>query len=971
MTPYACNINKSMFKQIKKVVSIAVLAAFISTSVKSPVFAQSYQTGEMPFMSVPGSMVQLSPEFTPDHLQGITIHPENALQFDFLIHQGDGVLSIGQKEEEYTKLVRYFLASLTIPDDNQWVNLSPYEKNRIIKDDFGKTEMGRDLLAQDYMLKQITSSLIYPENGLGKKFWDMVFDRAWKEYHTTDIPVNTFNKVWIMPDQAYVYESGNSAYILQSHLKVMLEEDYLSLKKHTALAEFSPSAANDSHAIGSKVIRQIILPELEKEVNTGKNFANLRQMYSGMILATWYKQALKESLLGKVYADRAKVQGVNQDPKNNEIIYKRYLKAFKKGVFNYIKEDVDKYTNEPIPRKYFSGGFQRRTGDVKVFTDPAMLPAAVKEKLAIEFKDNAANEGRVEVVTINLNSVNQASGAKMGNVSSAGSKIVPSAKTTASPNAAMTAKTVFVIDDDPMQLELMEAVLAGQGYTILIASKPETAREVWRGHKEKIDLIISDTNRPGGLWTEEVSEFKKDKNVPVLAVSGLEGPEAWKGITEDFVGKPYRVEELVAKVKSLLPDAAMVTAADREVVRIFLASLGKTINRHDQGSAHLGANEVGVTLRALGGVDRSNPRNLVPIANPFPVPSVQAAIEQKTDFLLGKFFQDNHANKLFDQTSIEKVRKLIRVTDTGRRFNYSTTTAGSSNGNLYEFEAAIYKIDAAMTADVEEAKTLAMVYFNNLNLIKRNTISSELRSWFNNILSEIDRHERYELLSEQIYRFKDQLKKSISRSGGNPERTSSVLAALEGSLTNLERVYENQLNAAMTVTSQDISKFNNAALHPVAEDDTDSFNIGRLHQIAVSAEDSTLRKAAMGELQNEVNKTGSTVDEVLKNPDRVKALVAEIFRSTMSYELKHGKKSGVGDQATVAETPLGGIDLNAANMDLRIKRDGKGVPLPLALQDMNQLMRVQGFVPEIIEIKPAVNLPILSELQQKLQATAV
>ena len=37
-------------------------------------------------------------------------------------------------------------------------------------------------------------------------------------------------------------------------------------------------------------------------------------------------------------------------------IYQRYLKAFKKGVFNYIKEDVDKYTNEAIPRKYFSGG---------------------------------------------------------------------------------------------------------------------------------------------------------------------------------------------------------------------------------------------------------------------------------------------------------------------------------------------------------------------------------------------------------------------------------------------------------------------------------------------------------------------------------------------------------------------------------------------------------------------------------------
>ena len=65
----------------------------------------------------------------------------------------------------------------------------------------------------------------------------------------------------------------------------------------------------------------------------------------------------------------------------------------------------------------------------------------------------------------------------------------------------------------------------------------------------------------------------------------------------------------------------------------------------------------------------------------------------------------------------------------------------------------------------------------------------------------------------------------------------------------------------------------------------------------------------------------------------------------------------------------GGIDFNAVNLNLQIKRDGNGVPLPLAQQDMAQLSRIQGLECEIIEIKPAVNLPILSELQQKLQAS--
>src|SRR5271167_3550017 len=124
----------------------------------------------------------------------------------------------------------------------------------------------------------------------------------------------------------------------------------------TRYVAISKIKINDAHTLASQVVRSIILPQLEKEVNEDKNFAPLRQVFSGMILAAWYKRALRESLLAKIYANKAKVKGVDQNPKNNEAIYKQYLRAFKKGVFNFIKEDVDKYTNETIPRKYFSGG---------------------------------------------------------------------------------------------------------------------------------------------------------------------------------------------------------------------------------------------------------------------------------------------------------------------------------------------------------------------------------------------------------------------------------------------------------------------------------------------------------------------------------------------------------------------------------------------------------------------------------------
>ncbi len=68
-------------------------------------------------------------------------------------------------------------------------------------------------------------------------------------------------------------------------------------------------------------------------------------------------------ILTKVYADRKKTKGVDGiNTGDVESIYQQYLKAFKKGAFNYIKEDLDPMTGQSVPRKYFSGGFSLRNG---------------------------------------------------------------------------------------------------------------------------------------------------------------------------------------------------------------------------------------------------------------------------------------------------------------------------------------------------------------------------------------------------------------------------------------------------------------------------------------------------------------------------------------------------------------------------------------------------------------------------------
>ncbi len=349
---------------MKRIISVIVLFSFMLSCVM-PVQGYAQALSAVAFIPEPGVMVQPSAAFAPAILKGMKVYPKDPLRFDFLIDTGNSALVSDGLEKESSKLVRYFLAALTVPEKELWVNLSPYEGDRIIPERFGMTEMGRDLLAEDYILKQLTSSLMYPEKALGAEVWKRIYALAAAKYGTTDIPLDTFNKVWIVPDEAVVYVNGNTAFIAKSHLKVMLDADYLAARKNTP-ETVGQDEKDATRSLARSVIREIVLPELEKEVNGGANFSALRQIYHAMILSTWFKRNLKKSLVGEVYAEKNKVAGIDMDDQGaKEKIWSQYVEAFKKGVFNYIKEEKDETTQELIPRKYFSGGFGYASTNVR------------------------------------------------------------------------------------------------------------------------------------------------------------------------------------------------------------------------------------------------------------------------------------------------------------------------------------------------------------------------------------------------------------------------------------------------------------------------------------------------------------------------------------------------------------------------------------------------------------------------------
>ncbi len=381
-------INKSKIPSILRRIFICFVSiSFIFNDLALPL-AHAQNIFSLP---APGTVISLTAGYTPALVKGMTFYPNNPLQFDFIIEQGQDKLEGQAFNDEALKMIKYFLASLTVPEKDMWVNLSPNEKNRIIANGFGQTEMGRDLLAQDYMLKQLTSSLMNPEDKLGAAFWEKVYAQAKAKFGTTDIPVDTFNKIWIVPDKAVVYEKGVSAFVVGRHLKVMLEEDYKSLQQ----SGINQSDKKVESTVAAQIIKEILLPEIEREVNEGKTFANLRQIYNAMILSTWFKKALKESLLAQVYVDQNKVKGIDLEDKDvKEKIYNQYLEAFKKGVYDNIKEEYDPETQSVIQKKYITGG--------AVGVDPAMQ-VTKKDFAMLSLEEKQGLPNQAKTVTIILN----------------------------------------------------------------------------------------------------------------------------------------------------------------------------------------------------------------------------------------------------------------------------------------------------------------------------------------------------------------------------------------------------------------------------------------------------------------------------------------------------------------------------------------------------------------------------------------
>ena len=324
----------------------SIVLAFTTVLLCSDLFRVKNSIASELGIPEPTKLLQLSQQYSPVMLRGIQIDPKDPFKFNFIVDEGDfcrgGSCARPVLEKETSKLINYFLAALATPEDNLWVNLSPYEQDRIISGELEKTDMGKDMLCQDYILKQLSSSLTHPDTATGEIYWKSLLlgNRGQgignsQNQKLSPIPYNLFpatagsiGKIWIMPDKAKIYEDYDKAFVKESSLKLEAEVDFG------------------------------LMAEMTDQVNNGKHFAKVRQMYNSLLLATWFKQKLKSHLVSQVYADKSKVKGIDfVDPKAKDKVYSQYIKSYTDGVYDCIRKGSGvKGQVAREKRRFFSGG---------------------------------------------------------------------------------------------------------------------------------------------------------------------------------------------------------------------------------------------------------------------------------------------------------------------------------------------------------------------------------------------------------------------------------------------------------------------------------------------------------------------------------------------------------------------------------------------------------------------------------------
>ena len=131
---------------------------------------------------------------------------------------------------------------------------------------------------------------------------------------------------------------------------------------------------------------------------------------------------------------------------------------------------------------------------------------------------------------------------------------------------------LLIADDDPQMVRALRITLAAHGYEVIAA--PDGAAAITMAAQKHPDLILLDLGMPKLDGIAVIQALRGWTSVPIIVVSGRTGSadkvQALDAGADDFVTKPFQVDELLARLRALsrrvVPEASESSVAFGDVV---------------------------------------------------------------------------------------------------------------------------------------------------------------------------------------------------------------------------------------------------------------------------------------------------------------------------------------------------------------------------------------------------------------------
>ncbi|HEV3211786.1 MAG TPA: response regulator transcription factor [Acidimicrobiales bacterium] len=125
---------------------------------------------------------------------------------------------------------------------------------------------------------------------------------------------------------------------------------------------------------------------------------------------------------------------------------------------------------------------------------------------------------------------------------------------TASDSRARSHELVLVVDDEESYRDALSIGLSQEGFDVVVAADGAEARAAVR--RDRPDLVLLDVMLPDVSGIELCREIRAERDVPVIMVTARDGEVdvvlALELGAADYVAKPYRLRELVARMRAVL-----------------------------------------------------------------------------------------------------------------------------------------------------------------------------------------------------------------------------------------------------------------------------------------------------------------------------------------------------------------------------------------------------------------------------------